>query len=121
TFPPPQPHRSRWSWAPAGAPAERRTVLPAPPGRRDRHRRAAPAAGQAHPGPAVRAAGHRQDRLPCTVRVLFEVVLLGRGGRVAGEWDLFWVGDGYAGTSTDQSGLGGWADLDDRERRLGFQ
>jgi len=40
---------------------------------------------------------------------------------VAGEWDLFWVGDGYAGTSTDQSGLGGWADLDDRERRLGFQ
>jgi site-specific recombinase XerD len=52
---------------------------------------------------------------------LFEVVLLGRGGRVAGEWDLFWVGDGYAGTSTDQSGLGGWADLDDRERRLGFQ
>jgi hypothetical protein len=52
--------------------------------------------------------------------VLFEVVLRGRGGRVAGEWDLFWVGDGDAGAPTDVGGLGGWADLEERERRLAF-
>jgi hypothetical protein len=39
---------------------------------------------------------------------------------VAGEWDLFWVGDGDAGAPTDVGGLGGWADLEGRERRLGF-
>ncbi len=39
---------------------------------------------------------------------------------MAGEWDLFWVGDSDAGASTDQGGLGGWAGLEERERRLGF-
>ncbi|HEY5989653.1 MAG TPA: site-specific integrase [Streptosporangiaceae bacterium] len=39
---------------------------------------------------------------------------------MASEWDLFWVGDGDAGAPTDRGGLGGWAELEERERRLGF-
>jgi site-specific recombinase XerD len=54
--------------------------------------------------------------------VLFEVVLFKRGGRVADEWQLFWVGDGdEVGNSPERLGLDGWADLVAREQRLGLR
>ena len=50
-----------------------------------------------------------------------KVVLSAEGARVAGEWQLFWVGGDAEPTASTGAAPAGWADLADRERRLGFR
>jgi len=62
----------------------------------------------------------RLRRLPYTFRVLFKIVLLARGACVSDEWQLFWAGGGAAAAGAGGQ-PGGWADLAERERGLGFR